>query len=673
MKNEILAIINNDPWLEPYKDIILKQYYKSIEKEKALTKGNADLSKFASGHLYYGLHKTRESWIFRESAPNASEIFLIGEFNNWKDLPDYKLKKTIDGDWEITLPTDAIHHKDLFKLSIYWNGGHGFRIPSYATRVLQDNQTKVFNAQVWKPEESFQWKHDRIDYSSKIPLIYEAHIGMATEEEKIGTYDEFRKNILPKIINTNYNTIQLMAIQEHPYYGSFGYHVSNFFAVSSRFGPPEDLKNLIDEAHGNDIGVIMDLVHSHSVKNELEGLANFDGNAGQYFHEGDRREHIAWDSLCFDYGKDKVIHFLLSNCKYWLDEFKLDGFRLDGVTSMLYYDHGLSRDFTHYDMYYDGNQDENAMTYLTLANKLIHQVNPGALTIAEEMSGMPGVAEPIKNGGLGFDYRLSMGMPDYWIKIIKEVADENWNVTEMFYELTSKRKDEKTISYTESHDQAFVGDKTIIFRLADKEMYWFMNKDSESLLIDRGIALHKMIRLLTIATSGGGYLNFMGNEFGHPEWIDFPREGNNWSYKYAIRQWKLPEDKTLRYHYLADFDKDMIRLFTEAGILINPYCRLCHDNTNDQVLAIERKDFLFVFNFNPTKSFTDYGINISAGKFKIVLNSDSRKYGGFGHIDESLFYYSNKTGKLSSPEYLKLYLPSRTGLVLKKIPVRGIY
>ena len=464
-----------------------------------------------------------------------------------------------------------------------------------------------------------------------------------------------------------------MAIQEHPYYGSFGYHVSNFFAVSSRFGPPEDLKNLIDEAHGNGIGVIMDLVHSHSVKNELEGLANFDGNAGQYFHEGNRREHIAWDSLCFDYGKDKVIHFLLSNCKYWLDEFKLDGFRLDGVTSMLYYDHGLSRDFTHYDMYYDGNQDENAMTYLTLANKLIHQVNPGALTIAEEMSGMPGVAEPIKNGGLGFDYRLSMGMPDYWIKIIKEVADENWNVTEMFYELTSKRKDEKTISYTESHDQALVGDKTIIFRLADKEMYWFMNKDSESLLIDRGIALHKMIRLLTIATSGGGYLNFMGNEFGHPEWIDFPREGNNWSYKYAIRQWKLPEDKTLRYHYLADFDKDMIRLFTEAGILSNPYCRLCHDNTNDQVLAIERKNFLFVFNFNPTKSFTDYGINISAGKFKIVLNSDSRKYGGFGHIDESLFYYSTKTGKLSSPEYLKLYLPSRTGLVLKRIPATGVY
>jgi len=351
----------------------------------------------------------------------------------------------------------------------------------------------------------------------------------------------------------------------------------------------------------------------------------------------------------------------------------LDGFRFDGITSMLYYDHGLSRDFTHYNMYFDGGQDEDAITYLFLANKLIHQVNPGAITIAEEMSGMPGLAEPIGNGGLGFDYRLAMGIPDFWIKIIKEVSDENWNISELFYQLTSKRKEEKTISYAESHDQALVGDKTIIFRLADKEMYWFMNKDSQSLLIDRGIALHKMIRLITIATSGGGYLNFMGNEFGHPEWIDFPREGNSWSYKYAKRQWRLIDDENLRYRYLADFDRDMIRLFLEANILDNSSCNLYLDNRGDQVLAFERKGYLFVFNFNPVKSFTGYGINIHTGKFTIVLNTDSPKYGGFGHIDESLSYYSEKINKLSSPEYLKLYLPSRTGVVLKSIPPHRIY
>ncbi len=673
MNNENLAIIKNDPWLEPYKDIICKRYYRAIEKEKELMKDTNNLKEFANGHLYYGLHNTKENWIFRESAPNAIKIFLLGEFNNWQELPEFELKNKGNGDWEAILPLHKIHHEDLYKLSVYWKGGHGFRIPSYATRVIQDKDTKNFNAQVWSPYEPYQWQNDRINYSSRSPLIYEAHIGMSTEEEKVGTYDEFRRNVLPRIIKANYNTIQLMAIQEHPYYGSFGYHVANFFAASSRFGTPEDLKKLIDDAHGADIGIVMDLIHSHSVKNELEGIGNLDGNLYHYFHKGARREHVAWDSLCFDYGKNNVLHFLLSNCKYWLDEYNVDGFRFDGITSMLYYDHGLSRDFTHYDMYFDGNQDEDAISYFVLANKLIHQVNPGAITIAEEMSGMPGLAEKAENGGHGFDYRLAMGIPDYWIKIIKEVPDENWDVSRLFYELTSKRRDEKTVSYAESHDQALVGDKTIIFRLADKEMYWFMNKDSRNILIDRGIALHKMIRLVTIATSGGGYLNFMGNEFGHPEWIDFPREGNNWSYKYAKRQWNLLENENLRYHYLADFDRDMIRLFVTEDILRDSYCRLVVNNQGDQILAFERKDFLFVFNFNPVKSFTDYGINIGTGKFKIVLNTDSKKYGGFGHVDESLLYYAARTGKLSSPQYLRLYLPSRSGIVFKRIPAPRVY
>ena len=673
MNNGMLTIIKNDPWLEPYKDKITARYYRALEKEKELIKGYNNLSEFACGHLYYGLHKEDNKWVFRESAPNASKIFLVGEFNNWRELPEFELKKITNDNWEIILPPDVLHHKELYKLSIYWKGGHGFRIPSYVTRVLQDKDTKIYNAQVWDPREPYKWKYNKIDYSSEIPIIYEAHIGMATEEEKIGTYDEFREKVLPIISKANYNTIQLMAIQEHPYYGSFGYHVTNFFAASSKFGTPEDLKKLIDEAHSAGIGIIMDLVHSHSAKNELEGLGNLDGNSCLYFHKGPRREHIAWDSLCFDYGKNNVIHFLLSNCKYWLDEYNIDGFRFDGITSMLYHDHGLSRNFTSYDMYFDNNQDGDAITYLKLANKLIHQVSPNAVTIAEEMSGMPGLAEPIDNGGFGFDYRLAMGIPDYWIRIIKEVPDENWNVTEIFNELTKKRKDEKTISYSESHDQALVGDKTIMFRLADKEMYWFMNKDSQNILIDRGMALHKIIRLITIATSGGGYLNFMGNEFGHPEWIDFPREGNNWSYKYAKRQWSLLENTSLRYYYLASFDKDMIQLFRNENILFNTYCWLYNDNRNDQVLAFERKGLLFVFNFNPVRSFTDYGINTGGGKYKIILNTDSKKYGGFGHVDESIIYYAARISKLSSPEYLKLYLPSRSGIVLKKISTPKVH
>lgn len=673
MGNLLPKIILNDPWLNPFASAIIKRAENIHRKESELVGSNGKLADFADGYLYFGLHCLDKGWVFREWAPNATNIYLVGEFNDWKENEKFKLKKTDNGQWELKLPYNALKHGQLYKLIVHWNGGMGYRIPSYSKRVIQNENSKVYDAQVWHPDIPFEWKNTNPDMRGVNPLIYESHIGMASEDERVGSFSEFREKVLPRICDLGYNTIQLMAIQEHPYYGSFGYHVSNFFAVSSRFGTPEELKLLIDEAHGMGIAVIMDIVHSHSVKNELEGLGRFDGSNYQYFHSGPRREHIAWDSLCFDYGKNEVLHFLLSNCKFWLDEYHFDGFRFDGVTSMLYYDHGLSRDFTNYNMYFDGGQDEDALTYFGLANKLIHEVNPGAITIAEEMSGMPGLAEPVENGGLGFDYRLAMGIPDYWIKIIKEVSDENWNVSSIYHELTSKRKDEKTISYAESHDQALVGDKTIIFRLIDKEMYWSMNKSSQNLIIDRGIALHKMIRLVTIATSGGGYLNFMGNEFGHPEWIDFPREGNNWSYKYAKRQWFLADNKDLRYHYLLDFDREMIQMIKNNEILSQQYCYLWLDNRGDQVLVFERKNHLFVFNFNPNKSFTDYGINVGAGKYQVVLNSDSPLFGGFNRIDEKLIYFAARSGKLSTSYYLKLYIPSRCAIVFKKLPAKSVY
>lgn len=673
MRMQVPGIVARDPWLTPFSDVVHSRSKKVLLKEKDLVTGQQKLGDFATGYLFFGLHRAASHWIFREWAPNASEIFMVGRFSDWKEKPEFRLRKMHHGIWETEIPLALIRHGDLYKLSVYWPGGHGYRLPSYTTRVMQDENTKNFDAQVWCPPDPYLWKNSPVIANQKPLFIYEAHIGMGTEEEKTGSFTGFREQVLPRIIKAGYNAIQLMAIQEHPYYGSFGYHVSNFFAVSSRFGTPEDLKMLIDEAHGAGIAVIMDLVHSHAVRNELEGLALFDGTPYQYFHEGPRREHVAWDSLCFNYGKNEVLHFLLSNCKFWLDEYRFDGFRFDGVTSMLYYDHGLSRNFTSYAMYYDGGQDEDAITYIALANKLIHQVNPYAVTIAEEMSGMPGLAAPFEEGGYGFDYRMAMGVPDYWIKIIKELPDEKWDVSQLYYELTSKRKEEKTVSYAESHDQALVGDKTIVFRLMDKEMYFFMNKSSQNLVVDRGIALHKMIRLVTLAAAGGAYLNFMGNEFGHPEWIDFPREGNNWSYKYARRQWSLVDDTNLKYHLLGDFDHDMILLFKENDILAQENCYLYLDNRGDQVLAFSRKGFLFVFNFNPFKSFSDYGIRVEGGKYKTVLNTDNLKYGGFGNIDESVIHYTQRMGKVSAPDYLKLYLPSRTGMVLKHLPTPKIY
>ncbi len=672
MKKE-LKLIKNDSWLKPFEAAIVGRHQEVLKKESELTQdGKFSLSDFSTGYLYFGLHKTPDGWVFREWAPNATEIHLIGDFSDWKKQENFKLKRDKNGIWEIQLKPDSLKHGDLYKLIVSWNGGEGERIPAWATRVVQDENTHIFNAQVWSPSEKdrYEIKNTSFKVDKNEPLlIYECHIGMAQQEEKVGSYNEFRVNILPRIAEAGYNCIQIMAIQEHPYYGSFGYHVSNFFAASSRFGTPDELKQLIDEAHSMGIAVIMDIVHSHSVKNEVEGLGNFAGDPNQYFYPGERREHPAWDSLCFDYGKNEVIHFLLSNCKYWLEEYKFDGFRFDGVTSMLYYSHGLGEAFTSYEDYYNGHQDDNAIVYLTLANQLIHEVNPSAITIAEEVSGMPGLALPFEDGGYGFDFRLAMNIPDYWIKLLKEKIDEDWKPSSMFWEVTNRRADEKTISYAESHDQALVGDKTIIFWLIDADMYWHMQKGDETYVVHRGIALHKMIRLLTSTTMNGGYLNFMGNEFGHPEWIDFPREGNRWSYKYARRQWDLMDNTNLTYHYMGDFDRSMLSLIKEKEAFQKlPVVEIWHDDA-DQVLAYKRGDFIFVFNFNPSQSFTDYGFLVAPGSYEVVLNTDNKVFGGNGFIDENVKHLtlSDPLYEKENKEWLKLYVPARTAQVLRKI------
>ena len=666
-----LKIIKTDEWLTPFTPAIEGRHRHVLDKLSELTAGGKQkLTDFASGYLYFGLHREEKKWVIREWAPNATEIYVIGDFNGWKEEKAYAMKRLAKsaGNWEIKLPLKAMKHGDLFKLSVHWEGGQGERIPAWINRVVQDEQTKIFSAQVWAPEQPYTWKVNKFRPDTAPLLIYECHIGMAQDKEGVGTYEEFRLNVLPRIKRDGYNCIQIMAIQEHPYYGSFGYHVSSFFAASSRFGTPEELKQLIDEAHGMGIAVIMDIVHSHAVKNENEGLGNFAGDPNQYFYEGARHEHPGWDSLCFDYGKNEVLHFLLSNCKYWLEEYHFDGFRFDGVTSMLYYSHGLGDNWNGYADYYNGNEDDNAIAYLTLANQLIHEVNPKAITIAEEVSGMPGLAAPFKDGGYGFDYRMAMNIPDYWIKIIKELRDEDWKPTSKFWEVKNRRADEKTISYCESHDQALVGDKTIIFRLIDADMYWHFTAGDQNGMVTRGIALHKMIRLVTASTINGGYLNFMGNEFGHPEWIDFPREGNGWSYKYARRQWNLVDNQELCFHYLGDFDQAMLRtLKLQKDIQKTPVVEIMA-NDGDQVLAYQRGELLFVFNFSYNRSYTGYGFMVRQGTYNVLLNTDDVAFGGHGLNDDSVRHVTNYDPLLARDNkgWLKLYLPARSAVVLAR-------
>lgn len=655
-------IIQDDPWLAPYEETIKDRLAHFDALKKGLAKHYGSLKKFGLGHKYFGLNydKKKEGWYYREWAPAAYELHVIGDFNNW-DRNAHPMKKDDRGVWEIFIDDPNFKHESLFKVTVTAENGKTDRIPAYIERVVQDEETKEFAAQVWAPEKSFDWTGD--DFTPKQTselLIYESHVGMAQEDARLGTYREFADIIIPRIKKGGYNAIQMMAVQEHPYYGSFGYHVSSFFAPSSRFGTPEDLKYLIKKAHQAGIAVILDVVHSHAVKNILEGLNLFDGTDHQYFHGGGKGNHPDWDSKLFNYGKWEVLQFLLSNIRYWLEEFRFDGFRFDGISSMMYHHHGHVS-FDNYDKYFDGGVDGDALAYMQLANTLMHQIRPGAISIAEDVSGMPGLCRPVKEGGLGFDYRLGMGLPDFWTKILKEQRDDDWNMHHMWSVLNNRREKEKTVAYAESHDQGLVGDKTIAFWLMDKEMYTGMMVEDENLVIERGIAIHKMIRLITLASGGEAYLNFMGNEFGHPEWIDFPREGNNWSYHYARRQWSLVDNKDLKYKFLDKFDKEMIKVIKEHKILSKGFSKMLNIDEHNKTIIFKRGKLIFIFNFHPTRSVPDYKFFVpEKGEYQVILNSDDKKFGGHNRIKNTVDY------KVDKDNTLQLYVTNRTALVLKK-------
>jgi 1,4-alpha-glucan branching enzyme len=656
-----------DDWLRPYGPVLRRRGRQAEALAQRLTGGRQSLLDFASGHEYFGLHRDGVGWVFREWAPNATAAAIVCDRANWQETDSLRLRRLADGQWEGRFAADSFGHGSLYRLRLHWDGGQGDRIPAYARRVVQDPHTGIFNAQVWEPESPYAWRQASPPAPAAM-LIYESHVGMALEDARVGTYHEFQTQVLPRIRAAGYNTIQLMAVLEHPYYGSFGYHVSSYFAASSRFGTPDELKGLIDAAHGLGLRVIVDLVHSHTVRNETEGLARFDGTATQYFHAGPRGEHAAWGSCCFDYAKPEVLHFLLSNCRFWLDEFRVDGFRFDGVTSMLYLHHGLGRSFSNYAEYFGDQVDEDALAYLTLANEVIHCVRPDATTIAEDVSGMPGLAVPRSDGGLGFDYRLAMGVTDLWFRLLDQ-PDEAWSLAQMWHELTNQRRDERTISYAECHDQAIVGGQTLIFRLIREGMYDAMHRGSPSLTVDRGMALHKIIRLATAATAGHGYLNFMGNEFGHPEWIDFPREGNQWSLRHARRQWSLRDDGRLRYGCLAAFDAALLAFLEETGLIWRARPQALYSSEADRILAFERAGCYFFLNLHPTQSYSDYEVEVLPGAYTQVLDTDQPEFGGFARLRAGQVYttVTHRAGGVRH-ERLRLYLPTRTALVLRREP-----
>ncbi|KUI73746.1 1,4-alpha-glucan-branching enzyme [Cytospora mali] len=676
------GVVKIDPWLSPFQDALKRRYSKAKEwinkiddTEDRVYEGiTTPLTVPSQGTEIYGFNVDDDNnVVYREWAPNAQQAFLIGDFNGW-NRDSHPMTKNGFGVFEIVVPhvngQAAIPHNSKIKISLVLPSGERVdRLPAWIKYVTQDiSVSPAYDARFWNPpkEERYVFKHQR----PKKPLsvrVYEAHVGISSPELRVATYKEFTKNMLPRIKGLGYNVIQLMAVMEHAYYASFGYQVNNFFAASSRYGPPEDLKELIDTAHSLGLVVLLDVVHSHASKNVLDGLNEFDGTDHQYFHSGGRGRHDQWDSRLFNYGHHEVMRFLLSNLRFWMDEYQFDGFRFDGVTSMLYHHHGMGTGFSGgYHEYFGADVDEEAVVYLMIANEMLHDLYPETITVAEDVSGMPALGVPLSLGGVGFDYRLAMAIPDMWIKILKEQKDENWDMANICFTLTNRRHGEKAIAYCESHDQALVGDKTLIFHLCDAEMYTNMsNVTPLTPVISRGMALHKMIRLLTHALGGEGYLNFEGNEFGHPEWLDFPREGNNNSFWYARRQLNLTEDSLLRYQYLDHFDRLMNLCEEKHGWLHSPQAYISLKHEGDKVIVFERAGLVFIFNFHPTNSYTDYRIGVDVeGAYKIVLNSDNKDVGGFGLINEGTKFFTTPLEWNNRKNWTHVYIPSRTAIIL---------
>ncbi|GJN39398.1 hypothetical protein PR202_gb28512 [Eleusine coracana subsp. coracana] len=624
-----LPIYEVDPKLEEFKDHFSYRMKRYLDQKCSIEKNEGSLEEFSKGYLKFGINTNDDATVYREWAPAAQEAELIGDFNNWNGVK-HRMKKDEFGVWSIKIPhvngKPAIPHNS--KVKFRFRHGDGVwvdRIPAWIRYATFDASKfgAPYDGVHWDPPagERYVFKHPRPP-KPHAPRIYEAHVGMSGEKPAVSTYREFADNVLPRIQANNYNTVQLMAIMEHSYYASFGYHVTNFFAVSSRSGTPEDLKYLVDKAHSLGLRVLMDVVHSHASNNVTDGLNGYDvGQSTQesYFHTGDRGCHKLWDSRLFNYANWEVLRFLLSNLRYWMDEFMLDGFRFDGVTSMLYHHHGINVGFTgNYKEYFSLDTDVDAVVYMMLANHLMHKLLPEATVVAEDVSGMPVLCRPVNEGGVGFDYRLAMAIPDRWIDYLKNKDDSKWSMGEISNTLTNRRYTEKCIAYAESHDQSIVGDKTIAFLLMDKEMYSGMSDlQPASPTIDRGIALQKMIHFITMALGGDGYLNFMGNEFGHPEWIDFPREGNNWSYDKCRRQWSLVDTDHLRY----------------------------------KVIVFERGDLVFVFNFHPKKTYEGYKVGCDLpGKYRVALDSDALVFGGHGRVGHDVDHFTSPEGVPGAPE-----------------------
>ncbi|KAI8557559.1 hypothetical protein RHMOL_Rhmol04G0020000 [Rhododendron molle] len=517
----------------------------------------------------------------------------------------------------------AIPHGSKYRVYFNTSDGPLERVPAWAPYVVPDADGNQAFAVHWEPppEYTYKWKHKHPEVPKSL-RIYECHVGISGLEPKIASFNDFTEKVLPYVKEAGYNVIQLIGLVEHKDYFTIGYRVTNLYAVSSRYGTPDDFKRLVDEAHGLGLLVFLDIVHSYSAADEMVGLSLFDGSNDCFFHTGKRGHHKFWGTRMFKYGDVDVLHFLLSNLNWWVVEYHIDGLQFHSLASMIYTHNGFASLSGDMEEYCNQYVDKDALMYLILANEILHALHPKIITIAEDATLYPGLCEPTSQGGLGFDYFVNLSASEMWSSLLGNVPDCDWNMSKIVSTLIgNKHSADKMLLYAENHNQSISGGCSFGEILLGEPREHASDRKASIL---RGSSLHKMIRLISFTIGGHAYLNFMGNEFGHP--------------------------------------KDMMNVDEKERILSRGLPNIHHVNDTTMVISYLRGPLLFIFNFHPTTSYERYSVGVEeAGEYQVILNSDEKRYGGQALIEQDQYIRKTVSKRMDGlRNCLEVPLPNRS-------------
>jgi len=619
-----------------------------------------DLHLFSEGkhlHIYkiLGAHHKQidgiDGILFATWAPNALRVSIIGDFNNWDGRRHPMRSRGSSGVWELFIP--GMKDGDLYKFEIHNRNTR--KILSKSDPYAQQLELRPHTASVVSNKATYKWQDDKWIANRKNhnwlnePLsIYECHLGswQRSDDGKFLNYRELAHRLVDYIEETGFTHIELLPITEHPLDASWGYQTTGYYAATRRFGTADDFRYFINHCHKHNIGVLLDWVPAHFPKDE-HGLALYDGSA-LYEHEDPRRgEHRDWGTLIYNYGRNEVKNFLLASAVFWIEEYHIDGLRVDAVASMLYLDYSREEGDWIPNLH-GGNENLEAIEFLRELNTVTHAEFPGTMIMAEESTSWPQVTRPTNIGGLGFSMKWNMGwMHDTLNYFSKDPIHRHFHHDQLTFGLLYVFNENFISPF--SHDEVVHGKSSMLYKMPGDEWQQFAN-----------------LRLLYtyMFTYPGKKLLFMGCEFG---------QGDEWNHDKAL-DWYV-----LQYPLHAGMKKlvsDLNKLYVSQSALhkydFDPQGFEwidCHD-TDQSILSYlrqtENEIIIVILNFTPIIR-ENYRIGVpGSGDYKVIFNSDSEFYTGTDHGSHSLIH-AKQDNWMNRPASLTLDLPPLAGLILKKI------